>query len=95
VLSGRCCSEYLVNVAFVEEVDDFFDNFNGGMHFDSGKALRCPHNNNSPHIDHWTKASMAINSLVFLKDGKPCNGHYCFPANVENSKEVGLKGPHT
>jgi hypothetical protein len=27
--------------------------------------------NNSPHIDHWTNASVGINSLNFLKDGKP------------------------
>jgi hypothetical protein len=28
-------------------------------------------NNNSPHIDHWTEASVEINSLIFLRDGKP------------------------
>jgi hypothetical protein len=28
--------------------------------------------NNNPHIDHWTEASVGMNtSLIFLKDGKP------------------------
>jgi hypothetical protein len=34
------------------------DSFNGGMHVDPGKTLCCPLNDNSPHIDQWTKASM-------------------------------------
>jgi hypothetical protein len=32
-------------------------------------------NNNSPHIDHWTEANVGINSLIFLKDGKPAFLH--------------------
>jgi hypothetical protein len=32
----------------------------------------CPFNNNSPHIDHWMKASMGINNWIFdLK----CSGY--------------------
>jgi hypothetical protein len=30
VLSGGCCSGYLVTAAFVEDVDNLFDSFNGG-----------------------------------------------------------------
>jgi hypothetical protein len=56
---------------FVEEVDHLFDSFNGGMHFDPGKTLGCPLSDNSPHMNHWKKASMGIKSWVFLKNGKP------------------------
>ena len=36
---------------------------------DPSKALCSPLSDDSPHIGHWTKASMGIKS--FLKDGKP------------------------
>jgi hypothetical protein len=39
VLSGGCCSEYLTTAAFVEDVDNLFDSFNGGMRVDAGKTL--------------------------------------------------------
>jgi hypothetical protein len=39
--------------AFVEEVDNLFDSFIGGMRVDQGKTLRCPLSAISPHIDHW------------------------------------------
>jgi hypothetical protein len=48
---GGCCSEYLATATFVEEVNNLFDNFNGGMCFDLGKTLRCPFSDNSPHIN--------------------------------------------
>jgi hypothetical protein len=52
---------------FVEKVDNLIDNFNGGMRVDPGKTLHCPLNDNSPHIDHWKKASMGINSWIFFQ----------------------------
>jgi hypothetical protein len=55
---------------FVEEADNLFHSFNSGTHVDPGKTLRCLLNDNRPHIDHWKKASMGINSWIFLKDGK-------------------------
>jgi hypothetical protein len=68
VLSGGCCSEYLATDAFFE--DNLFDSPNVGMCDDPGKTLCCPPSDNSPHIEHWKKASMGINSWIFLKDGK-------------------------
>jgi hypothetical protein len=68
VHSGGCCSEYLATAAFVEEVDNLNDSFNGGTRVEPEKTLRCPLSNNSPHIEHWKKASMGINSWIFLKD---------------------------
>jgi hypothetical protein len=32
----------LATVESVEEVDNLFDSFNGGMHVDLGKILHCP-----------------------------------------------------
>jgi hypothetical protein len=70
-VSGGDYSEYLATAQFVEEVDSLFDSFNGGTSVDPGKKLRCPLSDNSPHIRHWTKASMGVSSWSFLKDGKP------------------------
>jgi hypothetical protein len=55
---------------FYEQVDNLFNSFSGGTRVDQGKTLRCPLSNNSPHIEYWKKASMVINSWIFLKDGK-------------------------
>jgi hypothetical protein len=41
------------------------------MYLDPEKTLCCPFNDDSPHIDHWTKANMGINNCIFLKDSKP------------------------
>jgi hypothetical protein len=73
--SGGCCSDYLATTVVVEQVDNLFDSFNGGMRVDQGKTLRCTLNDNSPHIEHWKKASMGINSSIFLKVGKPAFLH--------------------
>jgi hypothetical protein len=62
VLSGGCCREYLGTAVFVEEVDNLFESFNGGTRVDTGKMPHCPLNDNSPHIVHWMKAIMGINT---------------------------------
>jgi hypothetical protein len=69
--SGVCCNEYLATTASAEQVDNLFDSFNGGTRVDQGKTLRCPLRDNTPHIEHWKKANMGINSWIFLKNNKP------------------------
>jgi len=63
--------DYLATAVFVDDVDKLFDSFNSVKHGASGKPLRSPLSDKSPHIGHWTKASMGIKSWIFLKDGKP------------------------
>jgi hypothetical protein len=70
-----CCNEYLATAAFVEQVDNIFDSINGGTRFEQGKTLRCPLNDNSPHIEDWKKGSIGINSWIFFKDGKAASLH--------------------
>ena len=67
---GVFSKDYLAMAVFVDDVDELFDSFNSVKHGASGKALRSPLSDKSPHIDHWTKASMAIKSWIFLKDRK-------------------------
>ena len=69
--AGAFSSEYLPTAVFVKFVDKLFDSFNSVKHAAPGKALRSPLSDTSPHIDHWTKASMGIKSSIFLKCGKP------------------------
>jgi hypothetical protein len=69
--AGVFSNEYLPTCIFVGEVDKLFDSFNSVRRAAPGKALRSPLSDNSPHIGHWTKASMGIKSWIFLKDGKP------------------------
>ena len=68
---GVFSSEYLPTALFVEDVDKLFDSFNSVKRAATGKPLHGPLSDNSPHIGHWTKASMGIKSWIFLKDGKP------------------------
>ena len=51
-------SEYLPTAVFVEDVDKQFDSFNSVKRAATGKALRIPLSDNSPHIGHWTNASI-------------------------------------
>ena len=63
---GVFSNEYLPTALFVEDVDKLSDSFNSEKHAASGKALCSPLSDNSPHIGHWTKASMGIESWIFL-----------------------------
>ena len=56
---------------FVEDISKQFDGFNSVKCADPGKTLRSPLRDNSPHIGHWTKASVGIKSWIFLNEGKP------------------------
>jgi len=56
---------------FVVDADKLFDSYNSVKRAAPGKALHSPCSDNSPHIGHWTKASLGIKSWIFLKDGKP------------------------
>ena len=56
---------------FVEDIDKVSDSFNSVKCAPPGKKLCSPLSDNSPHVGHWTKASMGINSWIFLNDGKP------------------------
>jgi len=64
-------SEYLPTAVYVEDVDKLYDSFDIVKCAATGKAMRGPLSDNSPHIGHWTKTSMGIKSWIFLKDGKP------------------------
>jgi hypothetical protein len=68
---GVFSSEYLPTAVFVEDVDKLFDSFNSVKRAAPGKALHSPLSGNSPHIGHWTKASVGIKSWIFLKGGRP------------------------
>jgi hypothetical protein len=86
---GVFSSEYLPMAVFVEDVDKLFDSFNSVKHAAPGKALRSPLSDNSPHIGHWTKASMGIKSWIFLQETDSITEwldyrYWCCPACVEN-----------
>jgi hypothetical protein len=65
---GALTQDYSAMAVFVDEL---FDSFNSVKHGASRKPLRRPLSDQSPHIGHWTTASMGIKSWIFLKDGKP------------------------
>ena len=52
---------------FVEEFDRLFDNFTSVKCAAPGKILCSPLSDNSPHIVHWTKASMGIKNGSSLR----------------------------
>ena len=64
-------SKYLPTAVFVEGINKLFDSFNSVKRAAPGKVLHSPLSDNSPHIGHWTKASMGIKSCIFLEDDKP------------------------
>jgi hypothetical protein len=68
---GVFSSKHLPMALFVEDMNKLFDSFNSMKRAAPGKTLRSPLSDNSPHIVHWTKTSMGINSLIFLTDDKP------------------------
>jgi len=68
---GVFSEDYLATAVFVDDVDELFDSCNSVERGASGKPLRSPLSDKSPHIGRWTKASMGIKSWIFLKDGKP------------------------
>jgi hypothetical protein len=59
-------SEYLPMAVFVEDIDKLFDSYNSVKSAAPGKTLLSPLSDNSPHIGHWTKASMGTKSWIFL-----------------------------
>ena len=77
IVTSWCCNQvylpcpcYLPTAVFVEDIDKLFDSFNSVKHAAPGKTLCSPVSDNSPHIGHWTKASIGIKSWIFLKNGK-------------------------
>ena len=72
---------------FVEDVDKLFDSFNSVKRAAPGKTLCSPLSDNSPHIGHWTKASMGIKSWIFFKDGKPA---FKKPTPSQNGWIIGI-----
>ena len=65
--TGVFSSEYLPRAVFVDFIKKVFDSFKSVMHAAPSKALRSPLIDNSPHIEHLTKASMGIKSWIFLR----------------------------
>ena len=63
--AGVLSEDYLATAVFVDDIDELFDSFNSVKHGASGKPLRSPISDKSPHIGHWTKASMGIKSWIF------------------------------
>ena len=58
---------YLPVALFVEDVDKLFYSFSSVKRAASGKILNSPLSDNSPHIGHWTKASIGIKSWIFFE----------------------------
>jgi hypothetical protein len=57
---------HLPTAVFVKDIDKLFDSVNSAKCSAPGKTLPSPLGDNSPHIGHWTKASMGIKSWIFL-----------------------------
>jgi hypothetical protein len=63
---------YLPTAVFVGDINKLFDSFNAVQCAAPVKTLRSPLSDNSPHIGHWTKASMGVKSWIF-PSGMPYN----------------------
>jgi len=74
---GVFSSKYLPTAVFVEGIDRLFDSFNSVKRAAPGKVWHSPLSDNSPHIGHWTKASMGIKSWIFHEPAfkKPTPSH--------------------
>jgi len=62
---------YLPTAVFVQGFNKLYDSFNSVKRAAPGKIWHSPLSDNSPHVGHWTKASMWIKSWIFLEDDKP------------------------
>lgn len=70
--------ECIGTAEFLMEVDTLFDSFNGNTNH-SGKELKCNVQENSPHVEYWTKAFQMVKAWKFkristsgqVKEGKP------------------------
>jgi hypothetical protein len=56
---------------FVEDISKLFDSFSSVKCAAPGKTLHSLLSDNSPHMGHWTKASMGIKSWIFPKVNLP------------------------
>lgn len=66
---------------FAHIIDDLFDSLNGWTNFPSdGKKDRCALNDESPHLELWSKLlpNIANWKLIDLKNGQDVTAQYSF-----------------